>query len=410
MTTISIENSDCSQYQVVIVGAGMVGAALAASLANSQISVALIEPNVPKAPPEKRIKCDDFDIRVSAITAQNQALLTQLGVWDLIDNSKKSPYQEMTVWDAEGTGEVNFKANELHVPCLGTIVENREIVWALQQVIAEADNIKIIRDVVDHIDNQDEKGLTPVFLASGNVLKTQLLVGADGALSRIKQWGEFANTEWDYHHQAIVSTIEVEKSHHNTAWQRFRQQGPLALLPLAAENNRTCSIVWSTSKEECDHLLALNNEDFCLELGLAFENRLGCVSSVGPRVAFPLRQRHAKNYVVPGIALIGDAAHTIHPLAGQGVNLGFKDAAALSYELLRAHSKGLSLGNVQALQRYERRRQADNLLMMAAMEGFKRLFSAEQPIVRLLRNQGMRLFNRASAVKQHVVMQAMGLK
>ena len=410
MTATSIENSEYEQYQVVIVGAGMVGAALAAGLANSQISVALIEPNAPKAPPEHRMVCEDFDIRVSAITAQNQALLTQLGVWNLINASKKSPYQEMTVWDAEGTGEVNFKANELHVPCLGTIVENREIVWALQQVIEQADNIEIIRDVVDHIDNQDEEELTPVFLASGKALKTQLLVGADGALSRIKQWGEFANTEWDYHHQAIVATIEIEKPHDETAWQRFRQQGPLALLPLAAENNRTCSIVWSTSKEECDQLLALSDEDFCLELGLAFENRLGSVLNVGPRVAFPLRQRHAKNYVVPGIALIGDAAHTIHPLAGQGVNLGFKDAAALSCELLRAHGKGLSLGSVQVLQRYERRRQADNLLMMTAMEGFKRLFSAEQPIVRLLRNQGMRLFNRASAVKQHVVMQAMGLK
>ena len=408
--TSSSKTSSSEHYQVVIVGAGMVGAALAAGLANSDISIALIEPNRAPEPPASRIDCADFGSRVSAITAQSESLLTQLGAWDLINTARKSAYQGMTVWDAEGTGEVNFSASELHVPCLGTIVENREIVWALQQVVEQASNITIIRDVVTHIDNQDEQGLTPVFLASGKTLSTQLLVGADGALSRIKQWGEFASCEWDYEHQALVATIEVEQSHQHTAWQRFRPEGPLALLPLAADNDRTCSIVWSTNDEECQQLLSLAEEEFCAALSAASEQCLGKVLKVGPRMAFPLRQRHAKNYVVPGIALVGDAAHTIHPLAGQGVNLGFKDVAALTEELLRAHQQELSLGNLQVLQRYERRRQADNLIMMGAMEGFKRLFAAQQPMIRLLRNQGMRLFNRAAAIKQHVVMQAMGLK
>ena len=397
-------------YQVVIVGGGMVGNALAAALANSEISVALIEPNSAQQPPIGTVECREFDTRVSAITAQSEALLIKLGAWEQISSTRKSAYQGMTVWDADGTGEVNFNANELHVPCLGTIVENREVVWALQQVVEQANNIDIFRDTVTHIENQDEQGLTPVFLSSGQILKPQLLVGADGALSRIKQWGEFATCEWDYQHHALVATIEIEKSHQYTAWQRFRTEGPLALLPLAAENDKTCSIVWSTNEEECQYLLNLNEEEFCQQLGLAFEHRLGQIVKVGPRAAFPLRQRHAKNYVVPGIALIGDAAHTIHPLAGQGVNLGFKDVAALSEELLRAKKQSLDLGNVASLKRYQRRRQADNLIMMAAMEGFKRLFAADQPIVRLLRNQGMRLFNAASAVKQHVVMQAMGLK
>lgn len=397
-------------YQVIIVGGGMVGSALAAGLANSDVSVALIEPNSAQQPPLELSNCIEFDTRVSAITGQSEALLEKLGVWRLIPEARKAPYQGMTVWDGEGTGEVNFNANELHVPCLGTIVENREIVWALQQVVEQASNITIIRDFVTHIDNQDEQGLTPVFLASKNCLKTSLLVGADGALSRIKQWGEFASREWDYQHQAIVATVELEQPHQATAWQRFRQEGPLALLPLAANNDKTCSIVWSTNDEECQQLLSLTDDEFCQQLGLAFENRLGKVLSIGSRAAFPLRQRHAKDYVVPGIALVGDAAHTIHPLAGQGVNLGFKDVAALSEELLRAQALGLGLGELTSLQRYQRRRQGDNLLMMGAMEGFKQLFAAEQPIVRLLRNQGMRLFNRAAAVKQHVVMQAMGLK
>jgi len=408
-------SNQIEDYQIIIVGGGMVGSALAASLGNSDISIALIEPNVAQQPPQTDLSsgessCADFDTRVSAITAQSEALLSKLGIWDMISAQRKSAYQGMTVWDAEGTGEVNFNANELHVPCLGTIVENREIVWALQQRVEQASNITIIRDYVSHIDNQDEQDLTPVFLASGQSLKTQLLVGADGALSRIKQWGEFGNTEWDYQHHALVATIELEHSHQATAWQRFRPEGPLALLPLAAGNDKTCSIVWSTNEEECQQLLALDDESFCQQLGLAFEQRLGQVVNVGPRAAFPLRQRHAKNYVVPGIALVGDAAHTIHPLAGQGVNLGFKDVAALSEQILRANKAGLALGDISSLLRYQRRRQADNLLMMGAMEGFKRLFAAQQPMIRLLRNQGMRLFNRAAAVKQHVVMQAMGLK
>jgi len=415
MTNQIEDHHAVKDYQIVIVGGGMVGSALAASLANSDISIALIEPNVAQQTPQIDLSsegssCADFDTRVSAITAQSEALLSKLGIWDMISAQRKSAYQGMTVWDAEGTGEVNFNANELHVPCLGTIVENREIVWALQQRVEQASNITIIRDYVSHIDNQDEQGLTPIFLASGTSLKTQLLVGADGALSRIKQWGEFGNTEWDYQHHALVATIELEQSHQATAWQRFRPEGPLALLPLAAGNDKTCSIVWSTNEEECQQLLALGDEAFCQQLGLAFEQRLGQIVNVGPRAAFPLRQRHAKNYVVPGIALVGDAAHTIHPLAGQGVNLGFKDVAALSEEILRAHKAGLTLGELSSLLRYQRRRQADNLLMMGAMEGFKRLFAAQQPMIRLLRNQGMRLFNRAAAVKQHVVMQAMGLK
>ena len=415
MTNQIEDHHAVKDYQIVIVGGGMVGSALAASLAHSDISIALIEPNVAQQPPQIDLSsegssCAGFDTRVSAITAQSEALLSKLGIWDMISAQRKSAYQGMTVWDAEGTGEVNFKANELHVPCLGTIVENREIVWALQQRVEQASNITIIRDYVSHIDNQDEQGLTPIFLASGQSLKTQLLVGADGALSRIKQWGEFSNIEWDYQHHALVATIELEYSHQDTAWQRFRPEGPLALLPLAAGNDKTCSIVWSTNEEECQQLLALDDEAFCQQLGLAFEHRLGQIVNVGPRAAFPLRQRHAKHYVVPGIALVGDAAHTIHPLAGQGVNLGFKDVAALSEEILRAHKAGLTLGELSSLLRYQRRRQADNLLMMGAMEGFKRLFAAQQPMIRLLRNQGMRLFNRAAAVKQHVVMQAMGLK
>lgn len=395
-------------FDVVIVGGGMVGTSIAAALSGSDIQVALIEPNEPQQPPAELNNCEDYDVRVSAITAQSQSFLEKVGAWNLIPGNKLSPYTGMQVWDAEGTGQVEFSAAELHVDCLGTIVENRETVWALQQTINGCENIHQIREWVSHIDNQSDDGTTPLFLTTSEQLNAKLIIGADGALSRVKQWAEFGNREWDYHHKAIVATVKTAQPHQEIAWQRFRQQGPLALLPMAEPN--TCSIVWSTSEEECDAMLALNDEDFCQALTSAFEARLGEVTAVGPRAAFPLRQRHAKTYVVPGIALVGDAAHTIHPLAGQGVNLGFKDAAALSEEIQRAIKAGISPGDISVLKRYERRRQGDNLAMMAVMESFKRLFAAEQPLLRWMRNEGMRLFNKASMVKQHIVMQAMGLR
>jgi len=395
-------------FDVVIVGGGMVGTSIAAALRDADVQVALIEPNQPQQPPVELTNCAQYDVRVSAITAQSQSFLEKIGAWDLIPQQKLSPYTGMQVWDAEGTGQVEFSAAELHVDCLGTIVENRETVWALQQAINDCENIQQIREWVSHIDNQNEDGTTPLFLNNGEQLNARLVIGADGALSRVKQWAEFGNREWDYHHKAIVATVKTELPHQDTAWQRFRQQGPLALLPMAEAN--TCSIVWSTSEEECDAMLALSENDFCQALSTAFESRLGRIAEVGPRAAFPLRQRHAKNYVVPGIALVGDAAHTIHPLAGQGVNLGFKDAAALSEEIQRAIKAGISPGDISVLKRYERRRQGDNLAMMAVMESFKRLFAAEQPLLRWMRNEGMRLFNKANMVKQHVVMQAMGLR
>ncbi|MEE3190956.1 MAG: FAD-dependent monooxygenase, partial [Pseudomonadota bacterium] len=185
--------------------------------------------------------------------------------------------------------------------------------------------------------------------------------------------------------------------------------GPLAFLPLHSDDH-LASIVWSTLPDEADKVLAMSDEDFCAALTDAFEGKLGNVTEVSRRQRFPLRQRHASQYYEAGVVVAGDAAHTIHPLAGQGVNLGFKDAQVLSEEIVRAMDKGLSPGSDAVLARYQRRRQADNLATMAAMEGFKRLFASDQPLVRLIRNEGMRLFDKMMPVKQHVVMKAMGLQ
>lgn len=403
-----------TQYDIAIVGAGLVGQALAAALSCSaktksktQLRIALIDP-ASVSEPATNAALSDYDLRVSALTAQSQAFLTRIGAWDNLPANVLSPYQRMHVWDAEGTGSVTFDAADLHVPALGHIVENRQTLWALDQVTSAANNIDRVQTVVSSFDNPNDDGYVPVTLGNGETLLTRLLVGADGALSNVRQLAGMATTEWDYGHHAIVATVRTEKSVAATAWQRFRPEGPLAFLPLHS-NDHLASIVWSTQPGEADVVLAMSDADFCTALSAAFEGRLGDVVEVSRRQRFPLRQRHARQYYDRGVVVVGDAAHTIHPLAGQGVNLGFKDAEVLAEELIRAMTKGVSPGADSILARYQRRRQVDNLATMAAMEGFKRLFGSDQPLVRLLRNEGMRLFDKVMPVKQHVVMKAMGL-
>ena len=403
------------KYDVVIVGAGLVGQAIAAALQMQQqrqnsrnsLSIVLVDPAGIEAPALAQ-SLSDYDLRVSALTAQTQQLLQDVGAWPHIPPEALSPYTEMNVWDAEGTGAVHFSAADLQVANLGHIVENRHTLWALNQALTNS-SVEFIHQPVRYLDNRDDVGYTPVVLENGDTLLAQLVIGADGALSRVRQWAGLPTREWDYEHHAIVASVECQRPLAATAWQRFRPQGPLAFLPLA-NNPHFASIVWSTTPQEAEQLLALDDDAFNLALEQAFEGRLGKIITSSKRMAFPLRQRHAKDYWCDGVVLAGDAAHSIHPLAGQGVNLGFKDAAVLAEELVRGFNKGLDLGSAAVLARYQRRRQADNLITMAAMQGFKELFAADAPVLRLLRNEGMRWFDKLLPVKQHVMQQAMGLK
>lgn len=401
------------RVDVAIVGAGMVGQALAATLAaaSSGLRIALVDPALARGvelPESSQTDVDQWDLRVSALTARSQSMLEACGAWQYLRPARCKPYRHMTVWDADGTGQVEFDCTDLHAPCLGHIVENRETLAALDTVVREQTDIQRISQPVNAIDNQTPDGYTPVLLADGTGLEAKLVVGADGAHSRVRQWAGIATREWNYDHHAIVATVKTEHSMQQTAWQRFRPQGPLALLPLAG-SDQLASIVWSTVPEEAEQLMQLDDDGFCKALTAAFEGRVGAIEAVSERQSIPLRQRHAKHYSLPGVVLVGDAAHTIHPLAGQGVNLGFKDVEVLAEEILAAHKRGVSPGHELVLARYQRRRQADNLTTMAAMEGFKRLFAAEAPAIRLLRNIGLKQFDRLVPVKQHVMMAAMGL-
>ena len=404
--------SKTKNFDILVAGGGMIGSALALGLSRQGWSVGLVEiadhETLVQAP-DPVVTVADFEPRVSAISVASQQLLEQLGVWSEVTEGRHCPYQTMTVWDGDGTGRIQFEAAELQARALGTIVENRSIVRALFNAL-EKSQVELIEGARITGCKRLSDGFT-VDLEDGRSLSADLLVGCDGANSRLRQWVGLPTREWDYDQQAIVCTVKTSQSHRFTAWQRFSMTGPLAFLPLLPEcgDEHFCSIVWSQDTAEARRLMALGDTEFTAELERAIECELGAVESVSSRFAFPLRQRHAKDYIAPGFALVGDAAHTIHPLAGQGANLGYGDVRTMLDELLRAKSAGLSPANELVLARYQRRRKGENLAMMAAMEGFKQLFGRDELPVRWLRNTGLRWLNQVGPVKNRIAAEAMGL-
>jgi 2-octaprenylphenol hydroxylase len=404
--------TDTTDFDILVIGGGMIGSAAALGLSRQGWRVGLVEGQAGDslvAPILPATAVEDFEPRVSALSLASQKLLDHLGVWGRVRETRHCPYQAMTVWDGDGTGRIHFDAAELQADSLGAIVENRAVVRGLFQEILESpveliDGVKVTGWWQDH----QRSG---VRLDDGRALGASLVIAADGPNSRLRQWAGLPTREWDYDQQAIVCTVKTTQGHRATAWQRFSQTGPLAFLPLQNEqgDSHFCSIVWSQDTDEARRLMALDDDAFAAELETAIERELGAVESVSRRFAFPLRQRHAKEYVARGIALVGDAAHSIHPLAGQGANLGYSDVRALLDELGRCRSAGLNPADATVLARYQRRRMGENLAMMAAMEGFKQLFARDELPVRWLRNTGLRWFDRLGPVKHRIAAQAMGL-
>jgi len=404
--------SEVKTFDILVAGGGMIGSALALGLSRQGWQVALVEGADHETllqAPDPATTVADFEPRVSAVSVASQQFLEQLGVWSEVTAGRHCPYQTMTVWDGDGTGRIQFEAAELQARALGTIVENRSIVRALFTAL-EQSPVELIEGARITGCKRFSESYT-VELEDGRALSAGLVVGCDGANSRLRQWVGLPTREWDYDQLAIVCTVRTAQSHRFTAWQRFSTTGPLAFLPLLTESGSEhfCSIVWSQDTGEARRLMSLGDSEFAAELERAIERELGTVEAVSNRFAFPLRQRHAKDYIAPGFALVGDAAHTIHPLAGQGANLGYGDVRALLDELSRARKTGLSPANELVLARYQRRRKGENLTMMAAMEGFKQLFGRDELPVRWLRNTGLRWLNQLGPVKNRIAAEAMGL-
>ncbi len=406
------KNNMATDYDVVIVGAGLVGASLACAIAQldaaHDLRIAVIE----ASSDVHHFSGEHFDPRVVALTHASQKLLTDIGCWNDIVAQRVCAYREMKVWDGEGTAAIEFDCAEVQQKHLGHIVENSVIVNQLRARMAQHNNISLIQPVAvaQIIPAQAEFPRVRVQLTSGDEITTTLLIAADGAQSKVRELGEFSTREWDYGQQAIITSVRTEKPHEFTAWQRFMHTGPLAFLPLQHQGDaHQCSIVWSADEDLATELMALDDDAFCARLTSAFEARLGRVMACDKRYAIPLRQRHATSYIQPGIALVGDAAHNIHPLAGQGVNLGLLDVIALAQEIERALQRGLPLADYSILRRYQRQRLAGNLGMMSAMEGFKRLFGNRTLAINWLRNTGMRQLNSVAAIKKIIINTALGV-
>ncbi len=394
-----------ASFDIIIAGGGMVGASLALALGRSDLTIALVDSQALKA--ELITDTTAWQPRVSALTEATVNLFRHLDVWQTIVDQRVCPYQHMTVWDSEGTGEITFDARSVQKANIGHIVENEVIRQALLTKLETSDIALFGNQSTIEYFLEGTGG--SVRLSGGQTISAPLLIAADGAESTLRKVAGIPSDQKDYQHHAIVTTVETEYPHNGDARQVFLDTGPLAFLPLPDRDGRHfCSIVWSLVPEHADRIQSLSDEAFCSALAQAFEHRAGNVLHSDRRHRFPLRQRHARQYHRQGVVVIGDAAHTIHPLAGQGVNLGLMDVAVLAEELLHAHGRGDKFYTSRILDRYQRRRKGQNAAVMSAMKGFQTLFGADDLTLRWLRNTGLKITQQLPPVKQLLVQLAMG--
>ncbi|MDL5385214.1 FAD-dependent 2-octaprenylphenol hydroxylase [Aeromonas hydrophila] len=387
---------------VVIVGGGMVGLGLAAALKGSALKVAVVEGQLPES------ELDEVpDNRVSALSLASQRILQQVGAWRGIEARRLQPYVQMEVWEQDSFGRIAFDAASLRQPELGHIVENRVIQLALLEAILDGDNIQLLSPARASSLQSGEAG-SLLLLEDGRALSAKLVVAADGAHSWVRRQADIPLTSWDYGHHALVATVRCAEPHEAVARQIFTPEGPLAFLPLWQPD--LCSIVWSVPAARAETLCQCDEEQFNRQLTTAFDGRLGLCKVAGARSAIPLTARYARDFARERLVLVGDAAHTIHPLAGQGVNLGLLDAAALAEQILHNQAAGKDIGQLANLRGYERWRKSEAASMLAAMEGLKRLFAGANPLKKLVRGAGLCAFDLLTPLKQSVIRAAMGLE
>jgi 2-octaprenylphenol hydroxylase len=399
------------RHEVIVVGGGVVGAATALALRREGFDVALIEKGKAPSP----WKPEHYDARVYALSPGTARFLNQCGVWARVTAQRASPYTRMQVWESTPLQSLDFDAAELAVPELGHIVEDsllRATLWdALGGEAARTETQvtsfshpresggPVTLKLDSRLRGNDRKG-------GNDNLQAELVIAAEGADSPLREWAGIDTGGWAYPQRSIVCNVTTEKPHQGIAHQRFMPGGPLAFLPLADGRS---SIVWSTDTAEAEELMALSDAEFRERLGEAFQHHLGAITRVDKRFAFPLRLLHAQSYVAPGVALVGDAAHVIHPMAGQGLNLGLADVEALVAVVTEARKQKKPLGALRVLQRYERARKADNVEALALVDGLHRLFRLRAPELGGLRELGMSLVGRAGMVKAALAKRAMGI-
>ncbi len=390
-----------NRFDVIINGAGLVGSSIAIGLAKAGMSVLVIEFH----PLKKLYPTEDYGLRVSAFTPSSKKWLQYVDAWDGLQHTGRvTPFLHMHVWDEGGRGELTFDAAGTGSDALGWIIDNEATQGVLLDRAQQLENLIILDNT--KLESFVRKGeLVEVTLSNGDTYETALIIGADGGRSLVRDWANIPTTGWSYGQKTIVGQVRPEKSHENSCWQRFLTNGPLALLPLS---DGRCSLAWHTTYEEADELLALSPEIFSERLTNGFEGKFGKIEIAGHLGAYPLRLNHAQHYVRENFALAGDAAHSIHPLAGLGVNIGYLDSATLVEELINAKRAGISLGDMTILKRYEKRRKAHNLLIMGSMDLFKRSSTSQSTLIKGVRNLGLSAVDKLPFIKKRLARVAMG--
>ena len=385
-------------HDIVIVGGGMVGLALACMLARqTALSIAILEAKAHQPSPH----------RVSAIALSSQQLFQSLDVWNAISQQGVSAFRNIIVWDAIKKGEIHFDSREIAEAMLGHIIENDVIQSALKNKLKHYPQVDIIEPVT-LISMKTYEDKIEFATDDERMIKAKLAIAADVANSWLRKQAGIEIEKLDYEQQAIVATVQTTLPHHETARQVFLPAGPLAFLPLL--DAHTSSIVWSLPNEEAARLMNLHAEDFQRELAHVFEHRLGEVVTSSQRFAFPLARQKAASYIAHRIALVGDAAHTVHPLAGQGVNMGLQDAASLCDVIVNAISQQRNVAGLSTLRAYERWRKADNLAMYAGIDFIKNLFASDKTFIQHMRSSGLNAVNHTRWIKNIFTSHASGMR
>jgi 2-octaprenyl-3-methyl-6-methoxy-1,4-benzoquinol hydroxylase/2-octaprenylphenol hydroxylase len=385
---------------VAVVGGGMVGAAAALALARAGFSTALLEARAPTAWDASA----EVDLRVVGLAPSSVTLLDKLDVWTSIREARSGPYSRMHVWDAESGAAIDFDAASEGRDRLGYIVENNLVQWTLWQALEAAGVRRLCPAEVQGFEAREDR--IQLELAGGETLAAGLLVAADGAASPLRQLAGIGTRSRDYAQRAVVAHVATERPHEDTAWQRFLPGGPLALLPLADGRS---SIVWSLPEAEARRVLALDEQAFLSELGVASDFRLGRIVAVTPRAAFPLKLQLAERYQADRFVLLGDAAHAVHPLAGQGVNLGLRDVIELRDTLVDARAAGRDIGAAHVLRRYARRRRSADTLDALGFDALARIYAWQSPALVAARGVGVRVLDRLTPLKRKLSEHAAGL-
>lgn len=386
------------QKDVIVIGGGMVGAATALGLAKLGLNVMLIEKNpLPKFEPES-----PYDVRISAISISSVQLLERLGAWQTAASMRVHPYKGLETWEIDGF-DTRFHADELGLDKLGFMVENHVLQQALWQTLENYPNCTQAVGFAQ-ISAKREEEIWHIHLDNQHI-SAPLLIACDGANSLARRWAGIGLTGWQYRQDCLLAVVKTDLPEQTVTWQQFFPSGPRAFLPLAGQNG---CVVWYDTPEKIKQLQQLSPEKLTLEIEQAFPARLGGVEVLS-HAAFPLSRQHAQHYVRQGVVLVGDAAHTINPLAGQGVNLGFKDVKALLDVIEQAVKKGENVANEQVLARYEQKRKADNLLMQSAMDLFYKTFKSELLPVKIARNLALIAAQKATPLKKQALKYALGL-